>query len=417
MGDGPTRRLLVLSHRVPFPPHNGAALRTFNILRLLARDFDITGLCFDRVDPATAHLPLSDRLAGLAPYGRFSAYPIPQEHSRARLGYDHARSVISGRPYTWYTHDSAPFVRRLTDLLRRERFDLVHVDSLDLVRMLSFVRDLPVVCTHHNVESSLLRRRAVAAVRGGQRAYYAFQAKLVERAEREWLPRVQLNIAVSSTDAAALAALAPRAQIAVVPNGVDVEYFTPRDGPQSGCVFVGGTGWHPNRDALEWFASAIAPRLAASGDAAVATWVGRATEGERRRYDGVPGVRLTGYVDDVRPYLAAAACFIAPLRVGGGTRLKLLDAWAMGKAIVSTSIGAEGLDARHNVDILLADTEAAFAEAIASVLGDAGLRDRLGRAGRRTAEERFSWSVIARQVRDLYLSVADGHVVADGKAG
>jgi len=391
------KRLLVLSHRVPYPPHNGAALRTFNILRLLARDFEIVGLCFDRTDRATAHLGLAQRLAGLAPFGQFEAFPIPQELDRARFVWDHLRSVVSGRPYTWYTHDSAPFIARLRTVLAERPFDAVHVDSLDLVRLLPTVQHLPIVCTHHNVESQLLRRR------GGR--YLRHQADAIERAERQWLPRVALNIAVSPDDAAHFAMLSPGARVEVIPNGVDTDYFTPCDvaDPQ-GCVFVGGTSWYPNRDALQWFVDDILPRLGATKT----TWVGRATDAERRSFAHVSDLELTGYVDDIRPYVGAAACYIAPLRVGGGTRLKLLDAWAMGKAIVSTSIGAEGLGARHEENMLIADTADAFAKAVARVLTDEALRRRLGAAARRTAMERFSWDVIGARMRDVYQDVADG---------
>jgi glycosyltransferase involved in cell wall biosynthesis len=394
-------RLLFLSHRVPFPPHNGAALRTYNILRLLARDFEIVGLCFDRGDRATAHLGLAQRLAGLAPFGQFEAFPIPQELERSRFVWDHARSVVTGRPYTWYTHDSPPFIARLKTILAEQHFDLVHVDSLDLVRLLPVVQRLPVVCTHHNVESALLRRR------GG--VYLRHQANAIERVEREWLPRVALNIAVSPDDAAAFKTLSPDARVAVVPNGVDTEYFAPCDVDDAeGCVFVGGTSWYPNRDALQWFVDDIIPRLGPTKT----TWVGRATDAERRAFANVPGLELTGYVDDIRPYVGAAACYIAPLRVGGGTRLKLLDAWAMGKAIVSTSIGAEGLGARNDENMLLADTADAFADAVARVLGDDALRRRLGAAARQTAERQFSWTVIGQQVHQLY-----AQVVAEGRAG
>jgi glycosyltransferase involved in cell wall biosynthesis len=402
-----SRSLLVLSHRVPYPPHNGAALRTYNMLRLLARDYHLVGLCFDRQDRATAHLGLAQRLAGLASFGHFEAFAIPQEGTPARLATDHLRSIVSGRPYTWYVHDSAPFLARLAEWLETRRFDAVHVDSLDLVRLLPRVRHLRVIATHHNVESALLRRRADTGS-PLRRAYLRHQADLVERIEREWLPRVALNPAVSEDDARALRALAPAARVAVVPNGVDVEYFAPRDEPQSGCVFVGGTSWHPNRDALRWFVRDIMPRL---GGATV-TWVGRATEAEQREFANVPGLTLTGYVDDVRPFVARAACYIAPLRVGGGTRLKLLDAWAMGKAIVSTSIGAEGLGARHDENMLLADDADAFAAAVTRVLGDEALRRRLGAAARHAAEARFSWTVIGENVRQLY-----DQVVADGKSG
>jgi glycosyltransferase involved in cell wall biosynthesis len=130
-------------------------------------------------------------------------------------------------------------------------------------------------------------------------------------------------------------------------------------------------------------------------------WVGRATEEERRAFSR-EGVTLTGYVDDVRPYLAQAACFIVPLRVGGGTRLKILAAWAAGMPVVSTSIGCEGLDARDGWNILVRDDPSSFALAVAQVLADAELRQTLSKNARKTAEDTYSWEAIGASMRPVY---------------
>jgi glycosyltransferase involved in cell wall biosynthesis len=398
---------------------------------LLARDFDVVGLCFDRHDKATAGLGVDARLAGLSSFGRFEAFDIPQQWSRKRFAWDHLRSIVLRRAYTYFVHEESSFEQRLHALLGSKEFDLVHVDSLDLVRFLPDLKPLPVVCTHHNAESELLRRRAENESSAIRREYFRHQANLLAREERYWLPRVDLNVAVSDDDARTLSAIAPRARVVSVPNGVDVEYFQPRPGRQEGCVFVGGTTWYPNRDALTWFMTDILPILRSLGELSPVTWVGRASERERQLYDGKDGACLTGYVDDIRPFVASGACFIAPLRVGGGTRLKILDAWSMGKAVVSTSIGCEGLAAVHGVNILIADTPAAFAEAISRVLNDAELRTRLGEAARETVERCYAWSVIGSSMSDFYTSLlpsasrppdlsspyVETQLVADGSSG
>lgn len=394
--------LLFLSHRLPYPPHNGAALRTYNVLRLLARDFDITALCFDRFDAATARLDQADRVRALEAFGRVEVYPIPQERSRLRLLGDHLRSVVTGRPYTWYVHESAPYLQRVSALLREHRWDIVHLDSLDLLRVVPLLGGETIVCTHHNAEAALLRRRA-AAEPVLRRWYMRWQANRLERAEAQCLGRFALNIVVSDDDATLMRGVAPLARVAVVPNGVDTDFFRPTDAPVRDCVFVGGTSWFPNRDALLWCVDEILPRLRARVPDATVTWVGRVTEAERARLADVPGLTLTGYVEDIRPFVARAACFIAPLRVGGGTRLKLLDALAMGKAIVSTRIGAEGLGARDGEEMLLADDADAFADAVHRVLGDAALRERLAHGARALAERRFSWDGIGERLREQLL--------------
>jgi len=399
-------RLLFLSHRLPYPPHNGAAIRTWNILRLLAAEFEVAGLCFDRPDHHLAHVPLAERLAAMESHGRFTLLRIPQLTSRLRLVADHARSVATGRPYTWYVHESGEAHRALGELLDRFDPDVVHVDSMDMVRLLPQLAGRPTVLTHHNVESQLLERRSAGESAAWRRRYLHLQAERLRRAEAEWMPRVALNVVVSPEDEEVFRDIAPTARYAVIPNGVDIEYFRPQASPTDGCVFVGGTTWHPNRDALHWFAGEILPLLRARGETSPVTWVGRVTEEERRAFDGVDGLQLTGYVDDIRPYLARAACFIAPLRFGGGTRLKLLDAWAMGKAIVSTSSGAEGLGGVDGEDLLLAEDAARFADAVVRVLRDPALRARLEAGGRAAVETRFSWDVIGRRMSDLYRGVS-----------
>jgi glycosyltransferase involved in cell wall biosynthesis len=228
------------------------------------------------------------------------------------------------------------------------------------------------------------------------------QARLVEGEERRWSPRVALNLAVSDADAEELRALAPDARFDMVPNGVDVDTFVPvHDATQEGIVFVGGMSWFPNADALEFFDEKILPLVRARDPQETVTWVGRAKPEVIASY-AQRGIHLTGHVDDIRPYVARAACYVVPLRIGGGTRLKILDAWAMGKAVVSTSVGCEGLSAVDGQNILIRDDPAEFAAAVTTVLHDTGLRGALERNARATAEERYSWDVIGETMRRLY---------------
>ncbi len=205
-------------------------------------------------------------------------------------------------------------------------------------------------------------------------------------------------MAVSGEDRRRFGRLAPGAPFAVVPNGVDTHTFRPASVPQAGVVFVGGYSWYPNRDALAHFAEDVLPLLRAQVPGVQVRWVGRAPDEVRREYRERHGMELTGYVEDIRPSVHQAACYVVPLRVGGGTRLKILDAWAMGKAVVSTSVGCEGLDARDGENILVRDDPAEFAAAVRRVLEDDALRARLGEAARRTAEEVYEWEVIGRSM-------------------
>ena len=397
-------KLLLLSHRLPFPPHNGAAIRTYNLMQQLAMDFDVTALCFDRRDPALEALPLQERLDALAPFAKCQAFPIPELYSTARLAWDHMRSMADGRPYVYHVHQSAPFEAALRKELAATRFDMVHIDSLDLMRFVPMVQHLPIACTHHNAESTLLLRRA-AREKGLRSWYVRHQAGLLSRAEAQLLGRFDVNVTVSEVDSGVLRQLAPSARFAVIPNGVDADFFRPAaNGKRDGCVFVGGTTWFPNRDGLEWFTGHVLPRMRAAGMDDPVKWVGRITDSERIEFSK-PGLSFTGYVDDIRPHVLAAACFIAPLRVGGGTRLKILDAWAMGAPVVATRAASEGLDAVHGENMLIADDADDFVRATAQVLQDRELATRIGAGGRAAVEKTYSWEVVGARLRGLYHDV------------
>jgi glycosyltransferase involved in cell wall biosynthesis len=406
-------RLLFLAQVLPFPPDGGVAIRTYNILRLLAREYDITALCFYR--RATVR-DVGASVTALSAFARVMAFPILEERSALKRATNHLRSVLGRRVYTVLAYEHPGFRSRLRRELRDGAFDLVHVDSLDLSGYLGELGAIPTVCVHHNVESALLRRRAGLATNRVVARYLQHQADLMEREESAWCPRLPLNVAVSDDDRAQLERIAPGARVLVVPNGVDTDAFRPAEVPQAGIVFVGGMTWFPNRDALEFFSSEIRPLLARGGVTPRVTWVGRATDGATERYRAL-GVELTGYVDDIRPHVDAAACYVVPLRVGGGTRLKVLDAWAMGKAVVSTSVGCEGLEARDGWNILIRDDPGDFADAVMRVLDDPELRATLGRNARATVEERYGWTVIGSRFLPEYEAVRRAGRAITGQGG
>jgi glycosyltransferase involved in cell wall biosynthesis len=398
-------RLLFLAHTLPYPPDGGVWIRTYHVLRILAQTFDVTALCFERLGPrgGESH-DTAAAVRHLARFGRAEAFPVPQRHSRLRFVWDHLRSVTRRRVYTWYLFDSAPYRQRLQALMGSEPYDLVHLDSVDLARYLEDV-SVPAVCVHHNVESVLLARRSSAERSRVRRAYLAYQARRMAELERWACRRAALNVVVSDRDGETLAARAPGARFLTVPNGVDTEFFRPAaEGAEAGILLLGGVEWFPNRDGLAYFCERVLPLVRSASEASVRC-VGRARAEDREYFRRRYGVELTGYVPDVRPYLRDAACVVVPLRVGGGTRLKILDAWAMGKAVVSTSVGCEGLEVRPGENILVADTPEAFADAVLSLLRDRELRRRLGRGGRATVEARYAWDAVGRAMTEAYVGL------------
>src|SRR5918996_1790643 len=406
----PRPALLFLSHFLPYPPDSGATIRTFNVLKQLRREFDVTVLMFWRRNhqPDVVSREVGRRALEELGLNAFEAVPIASEHSLARKAWDHLRSVVTRRAYSFYQYESPRFQQQLRQALARTEFRLVHVDSIDLHGRLGGLPSLPIVCTHHDIESHALRHRAAHATRAPLRRYIRFQARLVEETERALCPTFSANLVMSELDAERLLMVAPDAKVAVAPNGVDTAFFTPStDGkkPSGRVIFVGHTYHPPNRDAVDFFLDAIWPRVRARCPAASFTMIGRGTAGtaaDSGRLSSRAGVTAHGYVPDVRPHFANADCVVVPIRFGGGTRVKILDAWAMGRAVVSTSAGCEGLQARDGENILVRDTPEEFSEAVSEVLAHAELRRHLGDSGRRTVEELYSWDRLGSELRGLY---------------
>lgn len=397
--------LLMLSQCLPYPPHSGVANRTFNILVQLQRAFDVHLVAFSRRNhqpDAAARADARDRLAQLVT-AVYEPAPIASERSGLTRTINHLRSVVTFRPYTLYDYRSVLFSRALAEIQMAKPV-MVHMDSLDLYGWISRLPGVPLAVTHHSVESDLLRSRARRMALPPVRAYVRYQAALMEAVEQRVCREVDLNVMMSDIDADKLRALVPGVRTTIVPNGVDITYFSPREGPgELGRVlFLGPTYMYPNRDAIEWFIASMWEAVCAAVPGARLHLVGKNTPGDRKRFENCQAVQCHGYVTDVRPHLAAAACSVVPIRVGGGTRLKILDAWAAGTPVVSTSVGCEGLAVEDGTNILVRDDPDAFASAVIQVLRDPGLQLRLAAAGRRTVEQLYSWSAIGDRLIEAY---------------
>ena len=401
-------RILFLSQCLPYPPDSGIKIRAFHVLRQLRKEFDVTVLMFSRRNHQPDAASRASGWCALRDLGldAFEPLPIEAEGSRIRKGWDHLRSVVTRRAYTFYEYRSAAFRRQIREARSRPGIRLVHLDSIDLHGAVGDLPAVPLACTHPDIESHALRRRADRLASGPLRWYVRHQAALVERTERALSPAFAANLVTSELDAGRLRALAPEAKVVVAPNGVDTTFFTPPAStrPPTGRVtFVGPSFFEPNRDAIDFFLRDIWPLVRARHRTASFHTIGRGTPDDAARFSMHDGVTAHDHVPDVRPHLADSDCVIVPIRYGGGTRLKVLDAWAMGRAVVSTSVGCEGLRAVDGENILIRDTPDGFAEAVAELLANAELRSRLGKNGRRTVEDLYGWETIGAGIRDLYL--------------
>jgi len=345
------------------------------------------------------------------------------DHSLARKILNHAWSVLSREPYVFHEYGDARFGQEIAQAMVRARPDMIHIDSLDLYRWLPSLPMLPTACTHHNIESELLRLHADHFPNRVLRSYIKHQANLLEGVERKLCPRFDLNVMTSEVDAERLRGLAPGSRTTVIPNGVDVDFFRPapaEDVVPGRIAFLGPTYMFPNRDAVDFFLSDTWPLIRQRCPESTLHLIGKNSADEKARFESHPGVTCNGHVPDIRPHFAQTAVSIVPIRVGGGTRLKILDSWSMGTAVVSTSVGCEGLETDDGRNILIRDDPQEFAAAVVQVLRDPELRVRLGHEGRKTAEELYGWRVLGRKLAGLYQDLVTAHAanfLGERKAG
>jgi glycosyltransferase involved in cell wall biosynthesis len=256
---------------------------------------------------------------------------------------------------------------------------------------------VPVVLFEHNVEYLIWQRLSTLESKPWRRALFELEWRKLRRQERAICRQADLTIAVSNEDRDRLAALAPDARVTSIPTGVDTNYFSPATTPEipGRLVFTGSMDWQPNEDAVTYFADAILPRIRQAVPTVSFAIVGRCPSARVKALAERAGILVTGTVDDVRPSIAKAAVYVVPLRAGGGTRLKIFEALAMQKPVVSTTVGAEGLALTPGQEFVAADDADTFADEVILLLNDPARRRRLGRAGRDLVETHYSWPHIA----------------------
>ncbi|MBN1977682.1 MAG: glycosyltransferase [Anaerolineae bacterium] len=415
-------RLLFLTPQLPYPPQKGTALRNWGLISGLAERHEVAVLSF--LDPGQSP-DLDDLLTAAC---RVEAVEPPVRTLRARL----RDMFLTSKPDMALRLASDAYARRLADWLAREHFDVVHVEGIEMAPYLDVIemgsppfssppsgggqrgressRPL-VVFDDHNCEYLLQKRAFLTDLRILARwpgaAYSFIQWRRLRRYEAQAIRRADRVLAVSEADAAALREIAT-ARIIVVPNGIDTRAYQPQISnlksqvPDDILVFTGTMDFRPNVDAVLWFAREVLPLIRAQMGGVRFLAVGQRPH---RRLDvlrGDPAMTLTGFVDDPRPYIADAAVYVVPLRMGGGTRFKVLEALAMGRAVVSTTLGAEGFPVTHGQELLLADEPGEFAQAVVSLLNAPEKREALGQAGRAFVEARYDWRIIVPLVEAAY---------------
>ncbi|HIQ04824.1 MAG TPA: glycosyltransferase [Anaerolineae bacterium] len=406
-------RILMLTPQLPYPPHQGTSIRNYNLLAHLARHHDVELLSF---------LQPGDNLFSTSPLWQVCRWietvPAPHRTLRQRVW-----TTLSSRwPDMALRLASLAMEARLEVLLTVGEYDVVQIEGIEMARYSHIVRrrarkDTLLVFDDHNAEYLLQKRTFLTDLRHPRRwlgaLYSLVQWQKLVHYEREMCRMADHVLAVSEADATALRQLLPDLSVIIVPNGVDVHYYAdykPATGTSTrplaphALVFTGKMDFRPNVDAVLWLSHEVLPLVQRQIPDAHFYVVGQKPHRRLRSLAHTSSITITGWVEDVRPYIAGAAVYVVPLRMGGGTRLKLLEAMAMGKAIVSTGLGAEGFDVTDGRELLLADEPAAFADAVVSLLRDPDWRSRLGQQASAFARAHYDWESIVPRLEALYSS-------------
>jgi polysaccharide biosynthesis protein PslH len=397
--------ILWLKTELLHPVDKGGKIRTYHMLKELKRQHRVT------------YLTLDDGTAG--PYAHEQAYEychelitIPHSTSEkfsARFYAELAQNLVSPLPYFMKKYESAAMRAAIEQRVAQGDIDVLVCDflnpSINLPEGLPAQLNCATLLFQHNVEAMIWQRHYEVQTQSLKKAYLKGQWEKAVAYEKAACHRFDYVAAVSEEDAEQMRRAYSVTKVSAVPTGVDTEFFRPSGEVETephSLVFTGSMDWLPNEDAIQYFTAEILPRLKQQIPDVKLTVVGRNPfPGLIELSQRDPAIIVTGRVDDVRPYMERAAAYVIPLRIGGGTRLKVYEAMAMEKPIISTTLGAEGLPVRDGVELLLAGEAQAFADATARVLRDAALAKQIGQQAAATVRAKFGWGGVAAEFAGL----------------
>jgi len=396
--------IIFLTQKFPYPLTDGGNIRSFHILRILSKDHRIT-LISNISTPSPKRTPLDDLCAKII--------TVPESSGRLRLPLALARSLLGRVPYFVYKNYSPGLHQALIREINTARYHAVHFNHLDAAYYQRFIPGyLLRILDTHNILTTIFLRLWQQTANPGLRGLYRLQWQKTRQLEAELFARMHLCLVCSAQDAAQLQQISPGSSPVIIPNGVDTKTYRPR--PRQSrppeLLFIGALDYLPNREGILTFCRQVLPRIWEHLPQITLTIIGRKPPQRLQQLAAQdPRIRLLGKVEKVWEEVHGGHILVVPLLVGGGTRLKILEAMACGLPVVSTAIGAEGITAHPGEQILLADTIPQLADHILTLCRSPQLWQRISQGGRRLAEEVYDWEIIGHKLLEAYRSLPFDH--------
>ncbi len=399
-------KILFVSATIPYPAIDGGRIRVLNLVQNLSRYNDVTFLTYSSSEKDKQNIKyLKDIGINVLDvkfdYNRILSN-IPSILKQLFRG-----KPFNGKPFTIAKYYSKAMINKINELLEKDTYDVIHFEMFhtgQYVLELEKIFSLEMCLGLQNIDSIIWKRLADTECNPIKKLVLNWQYRRFLNLEIKLSPLFDKCICVSKEDEERLRKINPFARIDVVPNGVDTGYFIPKNvkEDENRIVFVGSMDWQPNEDAVIYFCDKVFPLIKKAIPQVKFYIVGSNPTKQVVKLGNIDGVIVTGLVDDVRDYIWQSAVFVVPLRIGGGTRLKILQALAMKKAVVSTSIGCEGLGLINGEHLLISDDPNEFANSVMLLLNDRDLRCKLGENGKKLVEDQYDWKAISIKLDSIY---------------
>jgi polysaccharide biosynthesis protein PslH len=408
-------KILWISHFLPYPPRGGALIRSYHLLTQLAKHHDVDLVTFSQKALVTSYA--SSYETGIenatSELNNFVSVKkiIHTSNSRIQKLINAAIALISGQPYTIRHLISKSATSYFQNQIDWDSYDVIHVDTISLVPYLPPTSKIKMALNHHNIESHMMERRANRELNPIKSWYFRLEANRLKDYERKHSSRFFAHLVCSEVDKERLAVINPTIKIEVIPNGVslaDVPYPANREpATPPRLIFIGGLDWYPNKDAVVHFLKEIWPHL--KSENIELHIVGKNPPSDLIELtSGISKIHIHGFVQDISAIYREAAIYICPIRDGGGTKLKVLDALGHGLPLVGYPEACEGISVQNGVHARIVENPMEFAHAIVSMIKESESTRKLGEEGERLIRREYDVESIGKKLADLYSSEADG---------